>query len=86
MLSYRVSRSRSGTTAAFANDSEALKSPAVFLEKRKGREVSQVLQEALGSHERDRMGPEEIDQEMPVKRRRLGTARGEMSNHGFLVL
>lgn len=72
----RLSRSQSGTSAAFANDSEALKSQGIFLGERKSRVASVALQEALGSHGKDRADTEDIDQETPAKGRHLGPTHG----------
>lgn len=86
-LSFRFSKRQLGMSAAFANDSEALKSPGIFLEeKRKSRMVSVAQQAALGSHGKDREDTEDIDQETPAKGRPLGSGHGETPNHGFLVL
>lgn len=73
----RFSRRQAGTSAASANDSEALEPPDIFLEeKRKNRMASVALQEVLGSPGKDRVDTEETDQEMPAKGRRLGAGHG----------
>lgn len=73
----RFSRHQAGTSAASANDSEALEPPDIFLEeKRKSRMASVALQEVLGSPGKDRVDTEETDQEMPAKGRRSGAGHG----------
>ncbi|CAO2633740.1 Collagen alpha-4(VI) chain, partial [Lemmus lemmus] len=82
----RLSKRHFGISA-FGYDPDTLKSPDIFLEeKRKIKMTSVAQQEAVGDYEMRESDMEENDPETPAKKRRLGTARGETPNHGFLAL
>ncbi|XP_036049543.1 collagen alpha-4(VI) chain-like [Onychomys torridus] len=82
----RLSKRQLGTSA-FGYDSDPLKSPDSFLEERREIKMTSVAQqEAVGNDEMHKLDTKENGQEKPAKERHLGTASGEMPNHGFLAL